>query len=108
VRRGPHRAAARARSPPSELSPGTGRLAFGRDHYSIALMHGDLGGAFERTGRRARKYLVGSDMGEDSRYAVEWGIGTVLRDGDEMLIVNVNKNEVQGAFARPCLVLRPC
>jgi hypothetical protein len=47
-------------------------------------------------------------MDEGSRYAVEWGIGTVLRDSDEMLIVNVNENEVQGAFARPCFVLRPC
>jgi hypothetical protein len=71
-------------------------------------MHVHPSGAFERTGRRARKYLVGSDMGENSRYAVEWGIGTVLHDDDETLIVNVNENEVQGTSARSCLVLRPC
>jgi nucleotide-binding universal stress UspA family protein len=37
--------------------------------------------------------VVASDLSDESRYAVEWGIGTVLRDGDEMLIVSVSEND---------------
>ncbi|KAG8703241.1 hypothetical protein FRC11_010882 [Ceratobasidium sp. 423] len=34
-----------------------------------------------------------TDPVEESRFAVEWGIGTVLRDGDEMIVVNVQETE---------------
>ena len=34
--------------------------------------------------RRQRKYLVATDMSEESVYALEWAIGAVLRDGDTM------------------------
>jgi hypothetical protein len=27
-----------------------------------------------------------SDLSDESRYAMEWGIGTVLRDGDELYV----------------------
>jgi len=37
--------------------------------------------------------VIASDLSDESRYAVEWGIGTVLRDGDEMLIVTVSEND---------------
>jgi len=40
-----------------------------------------------------RQYVVASDLSQESRYAVEWGIGTVLRDGDEMLIVTVIESD---------------
>ena len=43
--------------------------------------------------RKKRRYVVASDLSEESRYAVEWGIGTVLRDGDEMWLVTVVENE---------------
>jgi hypothetical protein len=38
-------------------------------------------------------------VSEESRYAVEREIGTVLRDGDEMLIVNMNEHESKGECA---------
>lgn len=34
--------------------------------------------------RRQRKYLVATDLSEESVYALEWTIGAVLRDGDTM------------------------
>jgi len=37
--------------------------------------------------------MVLSDLSEESRYATEWGIGTVIRDGDELIIVTVIENE---------------
>lgn len=62
----------------------TSRPAFARDRCTITLTQGDPEHALALNGRRPRKYIVGSDLSEESRYAVEWGIGTVLRDGDEM------------------------
>lgn len=35
--------------------------------------------------RRLKKYLVASDLSEESTHAMEWTIGTVLRDGDTLL-----------------------
>lgn len=37
--------------------------------------------------RRVRKYLVASDLSEESVYALEWTIGTILRDGDTMYAI---------------------
>lgn len=37
--------------------------------------------------RRQRKYLVATDLSEESVYALEWVIGTILRDGDTMFAV---------------------
>ncbi|EAU38056.1 conserved hypothetical protein [Aspergillus terreus NIH2624] len=37
--------------------------------------------------RRRRKYMVATDLSEESVYALEWTIGTILRDGDTMFAV---------------------
>jgi hypothetical protein len=37
--------------------------------------------------RRLRKYLVATDLSEESVYALEWTIGTILRDGDTLFAV---------------------
>ena len=37
--------------------------------------------------RRQRAYLVATDLSEEAAYALEWTIGTVLRDGDSMIAV---------------------
>lgn len=39
------------------------------------------------TRRRQRKYLVATDLSEESVYALEWTIGTILRDGDTLFAV---------------------
>lgn len=57
----------------------TGRPHFQRDRCSVRLVQGD----FHASGRR---YVVASDRSEESRYAMEWGINTVLRDGDELYV----------------------
>ncbi|KZT23422.1 adenine nucleotide alpha hydrolases-like protein [Neolentinus lepideus HHB14362 ss-1] len=69
------------------------RPIFQRDRCTITITHGNPARALEENGRRPRRYVVASDLSEESRYAVEWGIGTVLRDGDEMLLVTVVENE---------------
>ncbi|EJD41294.1 hypothetical protein AURDEDRAFT_115542 [Auricularia subglabra TFB-10046 SS5] len=60
----------------------TGRPHFQRDRCAIRLVQGE----FTSSGRR---YVVATDRSEESRYALEWAIGTVLRDGDELFIVTV-------------------
>ncbi|KAL4893214.1 hypothetical protein BDV59DRAFT_33428 [Aspergillus ambiguus] len=37
--------------------------------------------------RRRRKYMVATDLSDESVYALEWTIGTILRDGDTMFAV---------------------
>lgn len=62
----------------------TSRPVFMRDRCTITLTQGDPAHSIELNGRRSRRYVVASDLSEESRYAVEWGVGTVLKDGDEM------------------------
>jgi hypothetical protein len=57
---------------------------FQKDHCTVTLTHGKP--TMHCVGRTTRKYMVASDLSEESKYAVEWGIGTVLKDGDEMCV----------------------
>lgn len=40
-----------------------------------------------------RRYVVFSDLSEESRYVVEWVIGIVVRDGDEIFFILVKEDE---------------
>ncbi|KAF2420280.1 hypothetical protein EJ08DRAFT_665642 [Tothia fuscella] len=44
--------------------------------------------------RRQRMYLVATDLSEEAAYALEWTIGTVLRDGDTLLAAYAVDEEV--------------
>ncbi|KAJ9666568.1 hypothetical protein H2201_003227 [Coniosporium apollinis] len=54
--------------------------------------------------RRQRVYLVSTDVSEEAAYALEWTIGTVLRDGDTLLAVNAIEAE-QGAGAESSIAI---
>ncbi|KAI0203589.1 hypothetical protein F4808DRAFT_24749 [Astrocystis sublimbata] len=47
--------------------------------------------------RRLRKYLVATDLSDESTHALEWAIGTVLRDGDTLLAMYCIDEENSGA-----------
>ncbi|KAK2865359.1 hypothetical protein FQN49_003656 [Arthroderma sp. PD_2] len=49
--------------------------------------------------RRARTYLVATDLSEESVYALEWTIGTILRDGDTMYAIYAIDEE--GGSSKP-------
>ncbi|KIM29046.1 hypothetical protein M408DRAFT_329071 [Serendipita vermifera MAFF 305830] len=66
---------------------------FQKDRCAVTITHGDPRSYC--VGRPGRKYMVASDLSEESKYAVEWGIGTVLKDGDEMTIVTVSETETK-------------
>ena len=72
----------------------TSRPVFQRDRCTITITQGDPEGKLGT--RKMRQYVVASDLSQESRYAIEWGIGTVLRDGDEMLIVTVVESDSKG------------
>ncbi|WPH00358.1 Hypothetical protein R9X50_00318500 [Acrodontium crateriforme] len=44
--------------------------------------------------RRQRMYLVATDLSPESEYALEWTIGTVLRDGDTLFAVYAVDEEI--------------
>lgn len=41
----------------------------------------------EEEHRRLRKYLVATDLSEESTHALEWAVGTVVRDGDTLVAI---------------------
>ncbi|TXT15981.1 hypothetical protein VHUM_00484 [Vanrija humicola] len=71
----------------------TSRPAYARDRCTITITQGDPDAALDESGKRMRRYVVLSDLSEESRYAVEWAIGTVARDGDEVFLISVMENE---------------
>jgi nucleotide-binding universal stress UspA family protein len=71
----------------------TSRPTFARDRCTIQLTQGDPDAVLDVSGKRMRRYVVLSDLSEESRYAVEWAIGTVARDGDEVFLISVNEDE---------------
>jgi hypothetical protein len=50
------------------------------------ILRGDYETVFKQS-RRTRKYLVATDLSSEAQYAMEWTIGTVLRDGDTLLAI---------------------
>jgi len=44
--------------------------------------------------RRVRTYLVATDLSEEAAHALEWTIGTVLRDGDTLLAIYCVDEEI--------------
>lgn len=48
----------------------------------------------EEGSRRLRTYLVATDLSGEAAYALEWTIGTVLRDGDTLLAVYAVDEEI--------------
>ena len=59
-----------------------------RGEFSKLLQEADEGV------RRVRTYLVATDLSAEAAYALEWTIGTVLRDGDTLMAIYAVDEEV--------------
>lgn len=79
-------------SPSQKLS--ASRPIFERNRCTITLVHGEYE-RWAKESKRPKRYIVASDGSEESSYAIEWTIGTVLRDGDEMLVVSVMETDTK-------------
>ena len=76
----------------------TSRPVFQRDRCTIRLTNGSPIESLEQSGRKGRRYVVASDLSLESKYAAEWCIGTVMRDGDEMIVVTVTETDTKRAL----------
>ncbi|KAJ5899294.1 hypothetical protein N7495_004038 [Penicillium taxi] len=47
--------------------------------------------------RRQRKYIIATDLSEESVYALEWTIGAVLRDGDTVYAIYCLQEDLNGS-----------
>lgn len=69
----------------------TNILTAADSHRSIRIIYrGDyhkIVQTAEEDHRRLRKYLVATDLSDESTHALEWAIGTVLRDGDTLIAI---------------------
>lgn len=83
-RRRPTRSGTLSSAPKLELH--TGRPAFEKNRCTVTITHGEPDRVLdESAGRKQRRrYLVASDLSEESMYAIQWAIGTVIREGDEV------------------------
>ena len=67
------------------------------DRTSRIIIRGDFPGKQQEAAeglRRLRTYLVATDLSSEAAYALEWTIGTILRDGDTLLAVFAMDEEV--------------
>lgn len=71
----------------------TSRPIYEKNRVSVNITHGNPDAARER--RQSRTYLVASDLSEESLFAIQWAIGTVLREGDECYIVSVMETDTK-------------
>lgn len=69
---------------PDILSMTTGRPRFTRDCVSITITHGDPPSV---RSARSKTYFVCSDMSTHSKFAIDWAIGVILRDGDDLCVL---------------------
>ncbi|GAA5841211.1 hypothetical protein JCM9279_000580 [Rhodotorula babjevae] len=94
-RRRPTRSGTLSAAPKLELH--TGRPAFEKNRCTVTITHGEPDRVLdESAGRKQRRrYLVASDLSEESMYAIQWAIGTVIREGDECIIVSVMETDTK-------------
>ncbi|KAI8641559.1 hypothetical protein BD408DRAFT_345849 [Parasitella parasitica] len=57
-----------------------------RDDYIEVTFH--YGISHERKAAKPKRYMMMCDLGEESMYALRWGIGTLLRSGDELHVAS--------------------
>lgn len=82
--------------PPEESAAPTVAVVEGADgssvHSASSAQRAGAGGGegYESVGtRRSRAYLVATDFSPESLYAVQWAMGTVLRNGDEVHVATI-------------------
>ncbi|KAK0531715.1 hypothetical protein OC834_001316 [Tilletia horrida] len=70
------------------------RPVFERNRCTITLLHGQYEDKLAQS-KRPKRYVVASDGSAEALYAIEWTIGTVMRDGDETMIVSVMETDTK-------------
>ncbi|KAL9542214.1 hypothetical protein MBANPS3_008724 [Mucor bainieri] len=71
---------------PPELVFSDPPILIARDDYIEVTFY--YGTSEERKAIRPKRYMMMCDFGEESMYALKWGIGTLLRSGDELHVAS--------------------
>jgi nucleotide-binding universal stress UspA family protein len=83
-------------------------MSYPEAHRAIRIIHrGDytkIAQDMEAEEKRSRKYLVATDLSDESTHALEWAIGTVLRDGDTLIAIYCVDEELGIAATEATLV----
>ncbi|EFP77633.2 uncharacterized protein PGTG_03589 [Puccinia graminis f. sp. tritici CRL 75-36-700-3] len=74
--------------PRQDLKLTVSRPIYQKNRCTITIEHGDWLEVAKKA-ERTRFYLVACDLSDESKYAIEWTIGTVLRQGDECLVIMI-------------------
>lgn len=74
------------RRPPELVFSDPPTLVSRDDYIEVSFYYGL---SEERKTKRSKKYMMMSDFGDESMYALKWGIGTLLRSGDEIHVASV-------------------
>ncbi|GAA5892361.1 hypothetical protein JCM5296_003578 [Sporobolomyces johnsonii] len=91
----PRRKSTKSAAAGPKLELKTGRPVFEKNRCTVVLTHGDPDRVLVEAKRKRRKYLVASDLSDESSFALQWAIGTVLREGDECIIVSVMETDTK-------------
>lgn len=71
---------------PAELIFSDPPILVARDDYIEVTFY--YGISEEREAIKPKRYMMMCDFGEESMYALKWGIGTLLRSGDELHVAS--------------------
>lgn len=75
-----------ARRPPELVFSDPPILVSRPDYIEVTF---DYGVSQNHQAIKPKRYMVMADFGEESMYALKWGIGTLLRNGDELHVASV-------------------
>lgn len=68
-----------------------------RDRCSIVITQGTPE-SVEQSADNKEVIMIASDLSEEAQYAIDWGIGTVMRDGGELWVVSVMESDSKRSF----------
>lgn len=74
------------RRPPELVFSEPPVLVSREDYINVTFYYGHS--EEKRTKRNTKRYMMMCDFGEESMYALKWGIGTLLRSGDEVHVAS--------------------
>lgn len=87
------RRSTKSRPPNAPLPVIASQPVFEKNRCTIVLSHGDP--LHNMEGTRRRRFVVPVDLSRESGYALEWCVGTLARDGDELIAIIVLESEVK-------------
>ncbi|KAH7104239.1 adenine nucleotide alpha hydrolases-like protein [Auriculariales sp. MPI-PUGE-AT-0066] len=68
---------------------------FTRDCCTVTVTQGDPAKALQEFRRNPKTYLVCTDMSSEAKFALDWAIGMVLRDGDHLVVTTVLETDTK-------------